>query len=360
MPVKLLGIPLYLDLTFLLILPVLAWLIGSQLGPFIALTNLPIDAKPLLEGWLPYLLGLVAALALFASVVVHELGHAVTARVYGVETERITLWLLGGMAHFKDMPRQRGAEAVVAVAGPITSLALGGLCWILLNFVPVEMGGLYFVVVYTMYMNIVLAVFNMIPALPLDGGRVLRSLLHLKMSRLRATEISARISRVLAIILGLFGLLSFNVFLIILAFFIYIAVTAEAKHALFTETLSRFTVESLMSHPVATISPTTTVEAAMERMFKEGRLAYPVRQGTGDIVGTIHINMIRDLPKESLVATVMGPAPGKIQAGQCADILFDEMIGEGKNRILVVSPTGEILGIITKTDLVRAIQIMAR
>ena len=357
LPLRLLGIPLYLDVTFLIILPLLAWLIGSQLGPFIELAELPIDPEPLTEGSTPYLLGLYAALALFVSVVIHELGHAVTARLYGVETERITLWLLGGMAHFKEMPKQRGGEAVVAIAGPITSFGLGVLCLLGLQFVPTEMGGLYFVVVYTMYMNFLLAIFNLLPALPLDGGRVLRSLLALKMSHVRATEVSAGISRFLAIALGLFGLLSFNLFLILIAFFIYIAVTAETRYALFTETLSKFDVNSLMSSPVATMSPEITVGEALDRMFAEARLAYPVQGASGEFVGVIDIDRLRERGSTEQIGAVMGPPPESVSAGSAANELFDLMVKEEHPRVLVIGAGGEVVGIVTKTDLIRALQI---
>lgn len=359
LPFRLLGIPLYLDITFLIILPVLAWLIGGQLEEFLLLTEMAeiIDAEPLLVGWTPYWIGLAAALALFVSVVIHELGHAITGRVYGVETERITLWLLGGMAHFKEMPKQRGAEAVVAIAGPITSFALGALCWLGLHLVPTEMGGLYFVVLYTAYMNVLLAVFNMIPALPLDGGRVLRSLLHLRMSRLRATQISAGISRALAIALGLLGLLIFNLFMILIAFFIYMAVTAETRYALFSETLSRFRVVDLMSQPVASVTPDSTIDEVLQKMLAGARLAFPVKTVDGDFVGQITIDQVQRTPPEQKVANVMEAPPEAISLDTSANELFDRMIRDNQHRLLVVNAEGYVVGIVTKTDLMRALQI---
>jgi len=125
LPFKLLGIPVSLDVSFLIVLPLFAFLIGSQLPTYLQLLGVRPDSR-LLEGYTPYLLGLLAALGLFTSVVIHELGHAVTARMYGVETREITLWLLGGVAQLSDMPRTRGAEAVIAIVGPLVSLALSG------------------------------------------------------------------------------------------------------------------------------------------------------------------------------------------------------------------------------------------
>jgi Zn-dependent protease len=135
LPFRLLGIPVSLDLSFLVVLPLLAFLIGSQLPVYLRL--LQISAPPdWLQGPMPYVLGLLAALGLFLSVLVHELGHALTARAYGVQTREITLWLLGGVAQLEQIPRARGAEAVIAIAGPIVSLLLSGLFAFLRNIAP--------------------------------------------------------------------------------------------------------------------------------------------------------------------------------------------------------------------------------
>ncbi len=362
LPFRLLGIPVYLDVTFLIILPILAWLIGAQLEEFLLLTGLDevIAIEPLVTGATPYWLGLAAAIALFVSVVIHELGHAVTGRLYDVETERITLWLLGGMAHFKEMPKQKGAEAVVAIAGPIVSGALGGLAFLILAFVPTEMGGLYFVVIYTAYMNILLAVFNMIPALPLDGGRVLRSLLHLKMSRLRATQISASISKGLAIALGLFGLLAFNLFMILIAFFIYIAVNAEAQYAIFTDALSKFRVDQLMSSPVDTVPPSMPVDEVLSKMLAQARVAYPVKNDAGEFIGEITIDEVQQAPATVAVEDAMGrDLPEAITFDKSASDLFEKMIRDDNHRLLVVDDQGFVVGIVTKTDLMRALQIVS-
>jgi Zn-dependent protease len=125
LPFRLLGIPVQLDISFILILPLLAWLIGRQVAYWAAIFGIP-DAPILHEGWMPYVLGLIAALGLFISVVIHELGHSVVARLYGVQVKSITLWFLGGVAQFNEIPRQRGAEAIIAIVGPIVSAALGG------------------------------------------------------------------------------------------------------------------------------------------------------------------------------------------------------------------------------------------
>ncbi len=133
------------------------------------------------HGAMPYVLGLIAVLGLFVSVVIHELGHSVVARLYGVEVKNITLWFLGGVAQFESIPRQRGAEAVIAIIGPIVSGVIGGICFGIWKALPSGAIATRFIFAYLTYMNVLLAVFNLIPALPMDGGRVLRSLLAMGM-----------------------------------------------------------------------------------------------------------------------------------------------------------------------------------
>lgn len=357
LPFTLLGIPLYLDVTFLIILPLFAWLIGTQIEAFVTLAQLPIAADPLIDGFTPYLLGLAAAIGLFISVVIHELGHAITARQYNVDTERITLWLLGGMAQFKEMPKQPGAEAVVAIAGPITSFALAVLGWAALQVTPASFAALYFVLAYVTFMNLALAIFNLLPALPLDGGRVLRSLLALRMDHLRATQVSASISRILAVALGLLGLLAFNLFLILIAFFIYMAVTAESRYAAFTTALEDVGVKDLMTRKVSTVSPDTTVAELIDKMLREAHLGYPVLNANGEVVGMIELEQINGVQKTQRVSERMNPDVPQIQVAASAQDAFELMSKNDFGRLIVVDPTGYMVGILSKTDLIRALQV---
>lgn len=262
LPFKLLGIPLSLDPSFALVLPLFAWLIGSQVPAYAELLTtigLEVDGEALARGITPYLLGLTAALGLFASVVVHELGHALTARLYGVQTKGITLWFLGGVAQLEDMPRQRGAEAIVAIVGPITSGALGALFATLLGNVPMG-DGTSFVVAYLAITNVALAVFNLLPALPLDGGRVLRSLLALALPRERATTLAGAVSQVLAIGLGVFGFLSLNLLLMAVAFFVYNAGRAEVQAERLRSAFAGRDVREFMTRDPITIDVTMPLD----------------------------------------------------------------------------------------------------
>ncbi len=255
LPFRLLGIPVQLDLTFLFVLPLLAWLIGSDLDKFIVAFDLNIDREPLTRGFRPYALGFFAALGLFFSILIHELGHSLVGQRFNLKIKSITLWVLGGMAEFESIPTQRGTEAVMAVAGPVTSFLLAGLVWMLQHAVPQPYGGLRFILAYLFYMNIVLGTFNLIPALPLDGGRVLRSLLAMRISYLKATKVAATLSKTLALVLGLGGFLSLNLWLMLIAFFIFVAVSGESSYASVSTVLRGIRVDDLMTRDVSTVPP---------------------------------------------------------------------------------------------------------
>jgi Zn-dependent protease/CBS domain-containing protein len=341
---------------------VLAWLIGSRLDLYLELFDLPIDPRPLQIGLMPYLLGLISALGLFISVVIHELGHSVIGRGYGVKVRNITLWLLGGMAQFEEIPRQRGAEAVIAIAGPITSLVVAAICWLSLQATPSEAAAAQFVLVYLAFMNIALAVFNLIPALPLDGGRVLRSLLALRSPYLQATQTAARISRVLAVLLGVFGFLSFNIFLMLVAFFVYIAGEGEAQSVLIAEMLQGISVQDLMTREVQTVSPQIRVSDLIQKMFQERHLGYPVVENAR-LVGIVTLEDVQKLKDSSspetgvTVGQIMSPQVTTIAEDSSALEAFQSMSRNNFGRLVVVDSKGQLVGIISKTDIVRAIQV---
>ena len=271
LPFKLLGIPIRLDISFLFILALFTWIVGIQVDDFTrifnALSGTSISLSAIDSGATPYWLGFLSTLGLFVGVAVHELGHAVVARRYGVEVKDITLMFLGGVVQFNEMPRQRGAEAIVGIAGPITSVLVAGVSWALLQITPNGASAAQFVLAFLTFQNVFLAIFNLLPALPLDGGRVLRSLLALRMPYLRATQISASVSRFIAILLGIYGLLTFSLFLVVIAFFIYSAVRSETEYAQVSELFSGIYVRDLMTRDVISVEPNMPVSQLIQLMF---------------------------------------------------------------------------------------------
>ena len=363
LPFRLLGVPLRLDPSFLIVLPLLAWLISSQIPSYVALladVGVTLDAATLTRGATPLALGLASAVGLFAGVVVHELGHVLVARRYGVQAEEITLWFLGGVAQFRDLPRGRGAEAVVALAGPLTSLLLALLASSLLGVVERPFGR--FLLSYLAIANGGLGLFNLLPALPLDGGRILRSVVELGTSRLTATRVAVMVSRVVAIALAVWGFLSFNILLMAVAFFVYQAGGAEARLALLEHALAGRAVRDLMTPRPATVAPDMPLrQFARLRSFR-AHTGYPVVDDGGRLHG---FALVRDAGAED------DEAPDAVPEGTVADIArpadtvapgtpLTEVVGRlgaGRlGRLTVVDREGGVVGVLSKTDLIRELE----
>lgn len=358
LPFDLLGVPVWLDNSFLLVLPLFAYLIGSQITGYAVLLSqvgVPIDPSGLEQGYTPWLLGLAAALGLFASVLVHELGHAVTARLYGVRTREIRLWFLGGVAQFEEMPRGRGAEAVVAVVGPVTSFVIGLLLWWSL---PLARGndGVLLVLSYLAITNALLALFNLLPALPLDGGRVLRGLLELFLPHLTATRIAVGVSGAVAVLLGLYGFFAMNFLLVIMAFFIYNAGRAEGQAAVLHGAFEGKRVADIMTTDPITVDPGMPLEQFVRLASFRPHLGYPVLDAGGLLVGFARIADARAALEgaageaPATVERVIGPAETIAPDADAFEAL--RRLAEGDlGRLMVVDGDGRLLGVVGKRDL---------
>src|SRR6056297_1944030 len=357
LPFDLFGIPIRLDATFVLLIALLTWLIGGNVSTYVDLFELPIDAAPLQQGATPYLLGLLSAIGLMLSVLIHELSHALTARRYGVEIKEIRLWILGGIAQFREMPKQPRAEAVVAIVGPITSAVLGVLLWWFTGAIAPAGGALLVVLSYLAAVNIVLAVFNLLPALPMDGGRVLRSLLALRMSHLRATRVAAGVSQVLAVLMGIFGLITFNLFLVGIAFFVWIAVQAEARFATVSRALEDITVRDLMSRDVDTVHPDTDLDSFVQTMFERKHVFFPVVDEHEKVVGVIRLQNVEGTDRGERVADVMSREVTTIGPDASAVEAFTRINESDGRRLVVTDAQGGMVGVLSTTDLLRAVQV---
>lgn len=363
LPFKVFGIPIQLDLSLLIALPLISWMIARSLPHSLSL--LGIDAPQLVVGAAPYLIGLAAAVGLFLSVLLHELGHAVVAlKFYGVRTKSITLWILGGMASLASIPRKPYAEAVVAIVGPVTSFVLAWVFSLPYQFLPHDAyPAVRFLSVYLGLTNVVLAVFNLIPAMPMDGGRVLRSLLALRYPYARATVLAANVSKVCAVLMALFGLLSGNLLLLLVAFFVYLAGQAESRQTTVEEFLRGMPVRTLMTRDPVTVGPDMAVADLTQLMFARHHLGFPVLDPpTGLPVGLVTVGQLTNVSPATTVRDVMIPVPHTLPLDADAAAAF-RMLAEGDgsapSRILVLEPDGRLAGILTKTDLMHALQIRA-
>jgi Zn-dependent protease/CBS domain-containing protein len=361
------GIPIKLDLTFLLVLPLFAWIIGSQVGrlagQFNRLLGAGIDPAALATpAYLPWVVGTAAAIGLFAGVVLHELGHSVVAMRFGLPIDSITLWIFGGIAKLTGMPEDWRREFAIAIAGPIVSVALGGVCGVAYLAVPDSVPAVRFVVGYLAVMNVALAVFNLLPAFPMDGGRVLRALLSRTRPYARATKIAADVGKGFALLMGLVGLLNFNIILIGIAFFVYIGAANEAQQTMMKAAFEGVSVRDLMTpaEELHTVPPETTVAQLIDRMFRERHTGYPVTRG-GELLGLVTLEdaqSVRPVERDAyLVEEVMTTDLVTVDAGADAMTAFVEMQEANVGRLLVVD-RGKLVGLVTRSDLMTAFDII--
>ncbi|HYE21262.1 MAG TPA: site-2 protease family protein [Tepidisphaeraceae bacterium] len=373
LPLRLFGIPLYLDISFLFVFPLMVWMSASQ---FAYAARLGFLAEPL-SGGMSLLLGLVTAVGLFACVVLHELGHSLAARRYGVEVRRITLWFLGGVAEFREMPKQRGAEAVVAIAGPIVSFVLAaaffGLALLLGSAWPVPR----LVCGFLATINFMLAVFNLIPAMPMDGGRILRSLLALWTTQVRATAIAAGVAKVIALGMVAYGLgmISFaggdlrvglgvgpgNLWFIPLALFVYVSATREANYARVADALDGLRVRDLMTPDVHAVPAHLPVGALAQYVGFHKHGGFPVVDTAGQLVGSVSLDRLQTSDPRLLVGQIMTPNAAAISIAPDATAIDAAMQMSAQpdtaGRLVVTTPAGQLLGILTHADLARALHL---
>lgn len=358
LPFKLFGIPIKINISFLIFLPILAWLIGNQIDVYIKLLNLDINTESLTREINSYWLGLISAIGLFLGVTLHELGHSFFALRYGVKIKSITLHVLGGVAQLEEIPEAPGQEAKMAAAGPLTSFVLGGICWIILWILSPQALVLKFTVGYLVFMNFAVGVFNLIPALPLDGGRILRSLLALNRPRLEATKLSANVSKSIAVAMGLFGLINLNIFLILIAFFIYASMSSEIQSLEVSKALEEVKIKDLMTRDVVTVSPGTNVSELIKTMLNKRHLGYPVIDRDKNVVGIV---TLEDLQKSEgdreIVANIMTRPVITIKEDQDAMEAFKKISHNNLGRLIVVNEDGKMVGIISRTDIMNALKI---
>ena len=364
------GIPVKLHWSFLLVIPLFAWIIGSQIllttELIAAIFGVPIDVTLIAAGLNPYILGTVVALGLFVGVFIHEMAHSLIAKARGIKIHSITLLILGGVSQMEETMPDPKVELPMALAGPLTSLAIGlvsaALVYVFDAAVgdPAVAGVLVFVFGYLSLLNILLFGFNLLPAFPMDGGRVLRAWLARRMPLSRATRIAADVGKVFAVLFGLIGLLFLNPILIIIAFFIYIGASQEATFLRYNILLQDVTVADAMSSPVVTVEPETPLSRLVEMMYETKHLGFPVveRGALVGIVALADIHKISPIDREAMqVRDVMTRNPTTLPPSAPLLDALRVITGKDIGRIPVVADGGALVGIVTRTDVLRVMEL---
>jgi stage IV sporulation protein FB len=300
--------------------------------------------------------GLAFLVLLFACVLAHEFGHIFTARAFGVSTPDVTLLPIGGVARLERIPEEPYEEFLIAIAGPLVNVAIA-IALIVIAGANVSMGDLYAVESPTAAMvdrlaavNLFLAVFNMIPAFPMDGGRVLRALLASRMGYVRATEIAAFIGQGVAFALGFIGLLS-NPMLIFIAIFVYLAASSEAHMVAIRAMARGVPVSAAMMTQFATLTPEAHVEDAVQTLLRSSQTDFPVVDAAGKPVGVLGrsdlIRALNQLGPAARVADAMTTDVPTIGQRRCLDEAFRLLQERSAPAVAVVDDSGRLVGLVT-------------
>jgi stage IV sporulation protein FB len=300
--------------------------------------------------------GLVFILLLFACVLAHEFGHIFVARAFGVPTPDVTLLPIGGVARLARIPDKPIEEFLVAIAGPLVNVAIALVLIVLAgatldtqHLVTMESTKVS-LVDRLAEVNLFLAVFNMIPAFPMDGGRVLRALLATRLGHLRATEIAASIGQLVAFGLGFLGLFG-NPLLIFIAVFVYLAASSESQLVAIRAMSRDVPVSAAMMTELATLTPDEHIDAAVETLLRTSQSIFPVVDADHRLVGVLDrdamIRALKTLGPDARVQQAMTTDVPTVGARSCLEDAFRILQEKSAPAVGIVDAPGRFVGLIT-------------
>lgn len=247
----------------------------------------------------------------------------------------------------------------MALVGPLTSLVLGGIFYLMFRALAgTDSFNLKFAAFHLVYLNVVLGLFNLLPAFPMDGGRIVRGLLAERWGDLRATRVAAATGKGFAILFGVVGFLSGNVFLMLIAFFVYLGAEAESRGVLVKALLGRIPVRDVMTSRLEPVDASASVHDLGERMLRARKLAFPVAEG-GSVVGAVSLEDVRKVPSEERwrrrVAEIVRRVP-PVEAGEDASRAL-RALTEARVPLIPVIEAGAYVGVVTQLDFARALEL---
>lgn len=315
-----------------------------------------------------WIMGALTAIMLFVSVLIHEMAHSLVARSKGMTVNSITLFLFGGVSNLQEEPKQPGAEFIMAIVGPLTSLVLAGIFWGLARFIdPRSMAGA--LLGYLWYINLALAIFNLLPGFPLDGGRVLRSIIWASTKSLsKATNIAAMAGRafgwgfiIYGVVLAISGYVFNGIWIAIIGWFLNSAADANSREVSLQEHFSKIKVKEVMGANMETIPPDTSVEQVVTGILhRKYERAVPVCQN-GQTLGIITMTDIKGLSKDKWATTpvekIMTRSPlYSVGAEDTVNVALKLLAEHDINQVLV-SEQGKCSGILKRSDIINYLQL---
>jgi len=357
------GIDIEINFSWLLIFALMTYMLATSYFPL----NYP-DWGPAL--W--WLLGASAALLLFASVLLHELCHSLVSVSLGLPVKRITLFIFGGVAQIEGEPDEPMKELKIALAGPAMSIVLG-IVFLLLAGVLAGAGTPQYVSVLFAYLgtiNLMLAAFNLVPAFPLDGGRVLRAILwHFKGDMQGATRIAASAGGAFGytlIFLGIFLVLAGNlangIWMAFIGWFIAQAAQSSYQQMLLSDIFTKIPVRDFMTTQVVIVDYFISVQDLVDKYFYKHKYAFfPVRQ-QDQITGIVSLNNVRNLPQADWPRTTVGRIVTPLQENlivrpdEAVAAVMNKLFANGVGRVLVMEGS-QLLGLVSRTDVLNYMRI---
>jgi Zn-dependent protease/CBS domain-containing protein len=293
---------------------------------------------------------------LFTCVLAHEFGHIFTARAFGVSTPDVTLLPIGGVARLERIPEKPSQELLIAIAGPLVNVAIA---FVLIALAPTHLSAAHLAAMESTKVsmvdrlaevNLFIAIFNMIPAFPMDGGRVLRALLAIRLGHLRATEIAATIGQWTAFGLGFLGLF-YNPMLIFIAIFVYLAAASEAQMVALRAMSRDVPVGAAMMTEFATLTPDEHIDAAVETLLRTSQTEFPVIDSNHRLVGLVGraeiIRALRELGPTAPIADAMVKEIPTIEKRSRLEDAFRILREKSVPAVGVVDATGRLVGLVT-------------
>lgn len=360
---RIFGVQVHIELSWLILLALVVWTMGRVFfGPLYGS-----------EPRLVWSLAILASLLLFASILFHKLSHAVASNRLGVRVDRITLFVFGGIAHMEDEPKEPRTDLLIAAAGPASSLVLWSVFEGAASLAEIA-GALPAMSLFTTLarLNLALALFNLVPGFPLDGGRILRALVWWSTGNVRrATDIAAKGGTALGYLLMFTGLLQIvegsflgGVWTILIGTFIRAAAKHSYRRVLMEDVLQGIAVSDVMGRNVLAVGERESLELIIEQKFLHHKFTdYPVVDLAGNVVGVVDFDQVRDVPREerlrrsaidvmrTLSAATL-PRPGS----RALDALAT-MTTLGLHRLPVVDEAGQLAGIVSEGDIISTFRI---
>lgn len=358
---KISGIRIDLDYSWFLILALFTWMLATN--------YFPVEYKhwSTSEYWL---VGAVTAVLLFASVLIHELGHSLLARRYGISVPRITLFIFGGVSQLAEEPKSAAAEFWIAIVGPVTSLALAAVFYELKPLVASPQPVLA-IVTYLALINFMLAIFNLVPGFPLDGGRVLRAIVWRVTGKFQtATSVAALTGRFIGfalIVLGVWQALSGNLlnglWIAFIGWFLESAAGAQVQQQMVQGLLVGHKVSEAMGEVCTHVPGSTPLQDLVDQeILSHGRRCFLVDQGDRE-AGLLTLHNLKEVPRASWTTTTAAQAMTPIEKLSRIDAnaelwtAFEKMGRDGINQMPVMNGD-ELVGMLSRGDVVKYLQTL--